>query len=75
MLSKNLKRIMTDRAMTPEALSVKLAADHDTHVTAGAVASWLRGTRTPPVATLISVARCLGTTLDDLLVRDIKAAV
>ena len=75
MLSTNLKRIMTDRAMTPEALSVKLASDHDIHVSAAAIRCWVRGDRTPSVATLVCAAQCLESSLDALLVRETKAAV
>lgn len=75
MLSTNLKRLMLDRALTPEALSVQLSKDHDMRVAAGTISAWMRGTRTPSVSTLICVARTLDTSLDALLVRDVQAAV
>lgn len=75
MLSTNLKQLMQDRDLTPEALSVLMATDHGMRVAAGTISAWMRGTRTPSVSTLICVAQTLDTTLDALLVRNEKAAV
>lgn len=75
MLSTNLKRLMHDRDLTPEALSVQLSAEHGMRVAAGTISAWMRGTRTPSVSTLICVAKTLDTSLDALLVREVQAAV
>jgi len=75
MLSTNLKRLMQDRDLTPEALSVQLSTKHGMRVAAGTISAWMRGTRTPSVSTLICVAKTLDTSLDALLVCEGKAAV
>lgn len=75
MLSTNLKRLMQDRDLTPEALSVQLSNEHGMRVAAGTISAWMRGTRTPSVSTLLSVAKTLDTSLDALLVCEAEAAV
>lgn len=74
MLHINLPRLMRDRAMTPEALAVKLQGmGHDAR--ASAVRSWMCGTRTPGLAVARLVATALECSIDDLLADETKAAV
>ena len=68
MFNENLKRAMTGRGLTPEALAVALAKRQVT-VTAGTVSAWLRGTRTPSVSTVIEISKALDATTDELLVK------
>lgn len=74
MLHINLPQLMRDRAMTPEALAVKLQdMGHDTR--ASAVRSWMAGSRTPGLAVARLVATALDCSIDDLLADEVQAVV
>lgn len=66
MFGKNLKRLMAEQKLTPEALAVKLQqSGHE--VTAAAVRSWMTDYRTPGLVLGTAVASALGSTTEEML--------
>ena len=60
-VSKNLKKIRTEKKLTQDALAEKL------HVTRQAISSWECGTTLPDVENLCNLARVFNVTVDELL--------
>ena len=74
MMKDNIRRLMDEQGLTPEALAVRIQAGGHA-ISASTIRGWMCGTRTPNFPNAQALAQALACKLDDLIEQHHKAAV